>query len=331
MKKVLFTIATQDYVDKAKQLFSSVYHKSGWTGDYLIFHDGIRNEDLNWFKSRDIFTHKIKSMIKSPVKTQWNDSIWLKLSIFDPYLKRWEKALYLDSDMIVRYSLDDLDKYNGLWAASDADSKILHQFNHGLNKTDTEQILISRLKKKFNIMKTALNSGMFWFDTKIIDKGIISRLLRYYDDYHEIIFSPDQALYNLVFYGKWKKLPKVYNVLVPKLYSSQNHHHVNGINIHLLVYPKPWVAKKEFYEEWKANIDRADDIDLRKRITGNKMSLVDYIPAVIYNKLLYLIYGWERSYLIAVPKLNRLLGKFGIVIRKILFINTNRKKVEKTR
>ena len=46
-KNLLVTLADENYIDRAKQLFSSVYFNAGWKGDYMLLAHEIPEEKLN--------------------------------------------------------------------------------------------------------------------------------------------------------------------------------------------------------------------------------------------------------------------------------------------
>jgi hypothetical protein len=60
---VIVTLADKNYVDQAKQLFSSVYWNAGWKGDYLLLSSGIPEEELKWFRNKGIIVYECKPLI----------------------------------------------------------------------------------------------------------------------------------------------------------------------------------------------------------------------------------------------------------------------------
>ena len=110
MKSVLVTIANKEYIDAAKQLFSSVYFNSGWKGDYLLITDNsIPERDLEWFEKKGIYIKKFKPIYNKTIGP-FNKSPFMlfKLNLFKTFFKKWEKIVYLDSDIIVRGPLNEL-------------------------------------------------------------------------------------------------------------------------------------------------------------------------------------------------------------------------------
>ena len=59
---VLVTLADKNYIDQAKQLFSSVYWNAGWKGDYMLLAHEVPEKDLNWFREKGILVKKCSKM-----------------------------------------------------------------------------------------------------------------------------------------------------------------------------------------------------------------------------------------------------------------------------
>jgi len=53
-KSVLVSLVANNYIDKAKQLFSCAYWNAGWKGDYLLLAYEVQQENLEWFKEKVI-------------------------------------------------------------------------------------------------------------------------------------------------------------------------------------------------------------------------------------------------------------------------------------
>lgn len=51
---VLITLADENFIEQAKQLFSSVYHNAGWSEDYMLLAHNIPEMKLKWFRERGI-------------------------------------------------------------------------------------------------------------------------------------------------------------------------------------------------------------------------------------------------------------------------------------
>ena len=62
-KDLLVTLADSNYVDQAKQLFSSVYWNAGWRGDYMLLAYNIAERDLKWFRDKGILVKECKAVL----------------------------------------------------------------------------------------------------------------------------------------------------------------------------------------------------------------------------------------------------------------------------
>ena len=108
-KCVLVTLADKNYLVQAKQLFSSVYHNSGWKWDYMLLAHEIPDDQLAWFREKGILVKHVRSLSK-------RDFPWLpatvlsKFYVFTEEFKKWDIVVFLDGDIIVRASLDGLTK-----------------------------------------------------------------------------------------------------------------------------------------------------------------------------------------------------------------------------
>ena len=69
-KKLLVTLADKDYINQAKQLFSSVYWNTGWKGNYLLPANEIPEKKLKWFRDEGILIKKCKPLSNSKIERQ---------------------------------------------------------------------------------------------------------------------------------------------------------------------------------------------------------------------------------------------------------------------
>lgn len=249
-KDLLATAADKNYINQAKQLFSSVYLNSGWKGDYMLLSKDIPDIDLDWFRKKGILVKKLKPTINKTI-TGLSSVIFLRFYLFTNYFKKWKNIIYLDSDIIVRAPLDRLCELNGFFATSDT-LKLRDQFN----KTNIR--LYKTLSKDFDLSKEAFNSGVMAFSSNIIQEETFSDLINYQNEYKDICFRDDQSILNLYFYKKWKKLPRVYNLspyLIKHPYFNIFKTKPSGIILHFFGMAKPWLLNSMYYSEWKNNLD----------------------------------------------------------------------------
>src|SRR5262245_46673368 len=106
-KSVLVTLADENYIDQAKQLFSSVYCNAGWKGDYLLLAHNIPTQKLAWFTNKGILV-KETGPIEKRSQGNFPAVVSAKYHLFEPEFKKWDQVVYIDADCIVRETLNEL-------------------------------------------------------------------------------------------------------------------------------------------------------------------------------------------------------------------------------
>ena len=264
-RNLLVTLADKNYVEQAKQLFSSVYFNAGWKGDYMLLSYKIPGKKLKWFKDKEILIKKRSFSSKNLGLGKWPPVIFNKLYLFTPEFKKWQNIIFLDVDIIVRASLDELTKIKGFAAVGGwhhLSKLFLGPLSIRIRKIDKN--ILNKLKKNYNLRESTFKSSVMAFETDIIRKDTFSKLKKLLQAYEKIIYG-DEPIVNLLFYKKWIKLPLIYNIH-PYYFIKLNNlrpSKIKGIILHFPKY-KPWLPKSPFYKEWKNNLDKAELIDLKK-------------------------------------------------------------------
>jgi len=313
-KDLIVTLADKNYIDQAKQLFSSIYWNSGWKGDYmLLVHGDVPKKDLDWFKKKGILIKLCKPLFhESEIKgrpfnkRKWFIILTTKFYLFTPYFKKWKNIVYLDTDIIVKAPLDDLTKINGFAAV-----RAFPLFKFQFLKNRKKNLLFEERKKIYNLITKTFNAGFFVFNTNLITQETFNKLKELFKKYNSIIFNGDEEIFNLFFYKKWKKLPLVYN-FNPYLVSSPLllKKSIKAIILHFVGEGKPWCSQKNYYgKEWNYNLRRAELIDLNKPRIIKKWT-DEYIKKISKNLILKIfIY-------LPLNKLEKLIGLFGKFLKK---------------
>ncbi len=315
-KNLLVTLANRNYIDQAKQLFSSVYFNAGWNGDYMLLAHKIPEKELKWFKSKGILIKQCNDICNesnwySPLfKRVLPPIVLLKFYLFTPEFRKWKNIIYLDSDIIVKASLDELINIKGFAAVKDFPSRLRHQFiNLKKNKH-----LFAKLKKYFNLKTPLFNAGVMAFNTDVIEEDTFSKLKQLLDMYKPVARFGEQGILNLLFYKKWIELPLVYNVspyLIthPILFTNTK---IKGIILHFIGQRKPWNPKDPFYKEWKHNLERAELIDINKPAVPAKKWVEEEIKRHSQHlRIKRVIYSPIRN-------IDKLIGIVGIFLRRIV-------------
>jgi lipopolysaccharide biosynthesis glycosyltransferase len=302
-RNLLVTLADKNYIQQAKQLFSSAYWNAGWKGDYMLLAHEIPEKELKWFRNKGILVEKCRPIIKEGFG-RWPVSVLSKLYLFSSEMKKWKNIVFLDADMIVKYSLDNLTQVQGFnaWKGSEFEGR----FNFE-NETRKKE-----LAKKYNLRWKAFSGAVFAFSTDIIKDYTLKHLKFIANKYQDRIKN-DEAILGIYFYKKYHPLPEVYNVCLNYLAPLKNQRKVKGIVLHFIGTgggEKPWNSQNPFHEEWKANLEKAELIDLKKRVLNPKRLSQREIYRMS-SRIKFLKLAWKVR-----EAKERFLGRIGKFIRK---------------
>ena len=186
--------ADNGYQDKIEVTIKSIcaHHKNL---KFYIFNDDISSE---WFQlmakrleplSSQIVNMKISNhSLKNYHLPLPHLSYAAFFRYFIPQFVTEEKALYLDADIIVRDSIEEL---------------FLEDF---------DGFSIAAVEDDFK--KNTFNSGVMLIDVDAWRReGITEKLLQLTNEFHESSYG-DQGILNRLFQNNWKKLPQKYNFMV---------------------------------------------------------------------------------------------------------------------
>jgi lipopolysaccharide biosynthesis glycosyltransferase len=322
---LLVTLADENFVDQAKQLFSSVYYNAGWKGDYMLLAYKIPDKDLEWFFNKGILVKKCEPIFKdnelqklcdnSPEdrSDEWPNIASSKFYLFTPEFKKWQNIIFLDADIIVRAPLDELTKVKGFSASYNRDFRLNTEFSekHQITTKD-QQALYQKLKNSFNLKEKAFNSGVMAFNTQIIQEDTFSKLNSLFLSYNSIHSNGDQPTFNLFFCKKWQHLPRVYNTYANMINAHNSLFKPKGIILHIFGRRegRPWFPENYYYAEWKNNLKKAENIDISKPTanikTWSKIKIWIY-SFPIYLKVVF--YDTSRG-------VDKILGIVGLLLRK---------------
>ena len=280
MKKPLFvTLANKNYLEYAKQVFAGAYFNAGWKGDYMLLAHDCTQKDTKWFEKKGILVKQFKPLFSKTV-THTPLSYLTRLYLFTPEFKKWSHIIYLDADVIVRASLDNLTQIKGFASVDD----ILH----GKLKTELigpkeakytrdvpkEQYFKLRklLSQEYDLGEKKFCAGFFVFNTNVIKTNSLEKIIRIINRYQWIPTHADQFALNLYFFKKWESLPQAYDMYLLGGWNQWNlpSDKFDGIILHFLGRDKPWFKNNVFYKEWENNYIKADSINLKKIPKGKK-------------------------------------------------------------
>lgn len=307
-KNLIVTLADKNYIKQAKQLFSSVYWNAGWKGDYMLLSYEIPEEELKWFLDKEILVKRCApvSFTSHLKNTRHPELVFSKFYLFLSEFKKWKNIVYLDADIIVRGSLDELTKVKGFAAPNATSINLKKEFVHSKKKT------YKKLIKDYPLTGSAFNSGIFAFNTNLIKEDTFPRLKELVKLYGELNIHSEEPTLNLLFYKKWEKLPWVYNLYPGYLLHACGiqHEKIKGIIIHFVACSKPWEKTSFFYDEWQDNLRKAESINLNSRPPAKKKWTEKEIKLnALYLNLKFAIYYIPRH-------IDRLLGRAGTFLKK---------------
>jgi len=322
-RNLLVTLADSNYIDQAKQLFSSVYWNAGWEGEYMLLSHDIPEPELQWFSEKGILVKRCKPLHNASIGENYSPVVLDKFYLFTPEFKQWQNIIYLDSDIIVRSSLNKISKIKGFCAVTS--TLKLSQFSDKAN-------LFKDLKKNYNLNIKTCNTGILAFSSDIITEDALPELTNLFDKYKEIILYADEAVLNLFFNKKWRKLPRVFGLDVILLLNFKiKYDKIKAPVLHFIrnnfFRYKPWMPENPFYKEWIDNFIKAGLIDLNTIPKGDQWKsgkilhyslLYDFYFHIFYfyycNKTVRII---KNTFVSIMHLPERIIGMTGVLIKKL--------------
>ena len=193
-KKVIVLGADSGYRDKIETTIKSVCAHNR-SVKFYVFNDDMPSE---WFQlmtkrleplSSEIVNVKISShSLKNYHLPLSHLSYAAFFRYFIPQFVEENRAIYLDSDVIVRGSLDAL-------------------FSEDLGDFPMAAV-------EDDLTSDSFNSGVMLIDVDVWrTEGVTEKLFELTNQFHESSFG-DQGILNILFQKRWKKLPQKYNFMV---------------------------------------------------------------------------------------------------------------------
>jgi len=274
-KDALVLVTDQNYLEYTKQVIYTSYSKGKWQGDYVLIVYNIPDEKLEWFKKRYIYILDFEKIINEKINN-WPPVIIQKLYLLHPYMKKWRKLIYLDTDISILKDINDLKKYKGFAAHADFDKFTLrHQLLNSSEASTEGKKLFKELEKMYDLELPAFNVGVMVINTGNNSYELFNKGLDLLFRYKNIIRFPEQAIFNLMFYKSWTDLPYYYNTYTNFLTfeDARKENLLKNKDIRILHFfgnNKPWESTNYFNPFWYNNYLEAEHFPEFIEINGYK-------------------------------------------------------------
>jgi hypothetical protein len=274
-RSVLVSLGDARHVDAVKQVFAGAHLHGGWNGDYLLAHD-VPEPDLAWFESRGVHVRRCHGFAEFGMQLGTPQSN--KFYLFTPEVRRWDRVVYFDADVIVRGSLERLTGVERFAACFDLGSpRLVHQLTRPQYAFYRPRRIPRirrrmapeawrRIRRDYDLRARCFNGGVFAFPSAIVDERLVAALRDLLERYWPSVERgySDQAVLNLLFYRAWEPLPLAYDLFphfVARFIAGTEPQRMDAVVFHCPTV-KPWSLDNAFHDEWADNLRRADEIDL---------------------------------------------------------------------
>jgi len=263
MKSILVTLADEGYLDQAKQIFSGAYYSGDWKGDFLLLAFDVSEEKLEWFTKRGILVVSAQPFNRDYERKA--QILFSKLELFKTYFKRWDKVIYLDTDMLIRRSLRGLLKYDGLCGVQGVrKATVRDRIPRPASDTpDEDKNLYKELEAQYFLDGPGINGGLYLIDTRLIQDDTYEKLCDFVLRYRSLFNGYDECVICTIFAEKLRLLPLSYNVYV-RLYGMNHPEKAKGAILHFVdsACTNPWMAESPFYAQWTKSLKQSEKIDV---------------------------------------------------------------------
>ncbi len=251
---VLVVLANESYLEHAKHLFINSIVAGGWTDDLCLMKYGSKTKNDDWFLKNGISIYYIERGLwgNVPEKTE---ILLSKFHIVHPFMKKWDKLLFLDCDIIINGPLQGLLRFEGHHAVPG----IL--FPYLKNRLSTPKlseffkyINFKSFELKINTNSSGFNGGLYLIDLNKITNSTFYDGLNFFKKYRDFLNLDfgDEALIASFFSREIQPLPLCYNVFMNFNTST------SGIILHYLGKNKPWHQSHPMYHNYIKNLQLSD-------------------------------------------------------------------------
>lgn len=263
-RHVLVTLADENFLDPARQLFSCVHFNAGWDGDLLLLAHEVPEDALAPFRERGILVEPCAPWMEPEKQGDvfHPPTVLSKFDVFGPRFREWENVVFLDADTMFWASLEGLTRVRGFAAVCERRA-LAGQYS----RRHLHPELARDLEGRFDLARPAFNSGLLAFRTDLIEGDSVGRLRELYLRYRDLQAHPfgDQPALNLHLQGRWTLLPDFYAAI--RDHSARHFFLAEGrlhmIGKHFAGWPRPWDEESPWHAEWRENLARFEELDAR--------------------------------------------------------------------
>lgn len=295
--RVLVLVSDKGYLNYTRQVFYAAHRYGNWQGEYALITGDTGNEDLSWFKERNIHILDLPPVTKQKVN-QWPPVIFQKLYLLHPVMKQWKQVVYLDTDILIQGDINRLAAYGPFAAHTENGSlSIRGQLLPDEKLSDEGKKLLKELSNSYNLKRTAFNVGVMVIYPHQLEDGLFEKTKNLLSRYEPLLRLPEQALLNLVFYRRWKNIPPTYNDYTYYQYEDisqspykklvKSHSYI----LHFIGDNKPWHRDSYFYPRWHQNLLQSDgmpQVDQTGDNPGRTRVLIRKVYRYIFLVFMYL-------------------------------------------
>ena len=254
-QNLLVVAADRTYVNQARQTINGARINGGWTDDIMLLYRDIPDEELRWFIDNDVIVRMPEDRCSEAVWRSrqrsprvYPTAVNMRLDLFKPEYRRWDKIVHIDADTIVLGPLHSLLDGEGFSAVPDYGSTLASHFT-------APERFHEIFDGKFHPKEPAFNAGVFVFSPSQINSDCYDTLWKLFDQYFEHCNFAEQSILNLYFYKNWDPLPWKMNMFfhhMPKKIKT------TGTGCTVIHFPmtlqssRPWEPGNPFFPVWQS-------------------------------------------------------------------------------
>ncbi|HLP80008.1 MAG TPA: glycosyltransferase [Acidobacteriota bacterium] len=318
MVSALVTLATADYLEQAKQFFSSVFHNGAWEGECVLLAHEISSANVSWFLQHGITVIHCQSLFTG-APGGMHASLTSKFYLFGPQFQKYDVVVYVDADTTVLGNLNHLKTIQKFGAVRDYLDTLGNQFISVLS-LDSRSISFNefqRLKQEIMVnnseSQVVFNAGMFVFRPSKIPRDTMQKLIDAMNKYSVISAFGDQLAFHIVF-KEWENVSPLYNMYVIDETNKYglSRKKLRAIILHFTGRIKPWNKQNYYTKLWNFYYKKSEEINMHACTLKETWTSADILKYDIYLRRIKI-----RTYIqTGLRILDSKIGQVGILVKK---------------